>query len=703
MALAAKLRTAFAPDNSAHGPTPRVADDAEFAAASALLTTFREHLALLERQKMRLILERELDGKPADPRSSNDTNLRARVAALRADPPFTPATPGRAALPNAPSPTIAAALAIVDGAPMPPTLDHGAQLVEIARRHAAVRQAIFEQTEECDRITNEVSFRLCLEIQPRWDAAQVRMFRAAQALAAAAEHVKELRRDMIDAGIRPLSHVIKMAPVRSPLVLGSEEDWNSELAQWARLLKEWNLIGAIPSRMNSQRCAPSSKRSWPKRGSRWKRPGCSSVKREKRSRPFRSSGMRWTKPPRRSAERLPVRCMADFAAAMTRFVERKALSAWPWPWWKTPRRSLTTSKLRSRRLLSLPRHPNRPRNRPRRRNESDGWSLHPPPRPAGRRLLVPCDDRPFLSGESLGMKFIPQSQFHAAARAGQVRNVGVVCPIGKLLSTDDAGSRAVSFLFSDSSVDLMGDTISATGWDLGPFRRNPVVPFSHDTASPPIGRVPNVFSDGTSLRGDIEFATAEVYPFADTIFRLVQAGFVRACSVGFLPLEFSWSKDPDRPGGIDFKRQRLLEVSVCVLPANSNALVGAQASGIGTAAIARWADGAMRRGNNPLLSGAQLKSLHASASSGQRSVDPRSYAADLATYESAKDRLARAKARAARLGETAADRLARAEARATQLGLYVPPAAPTPEQEAEAQRRRYLAGYAGAAAALAWW
>jgi len=242
MALAAKLRTAFASDNAAHGPMPRVADDAEFAAASALLGLFRDHLALLERQRMRLIIERELDGRPADPRSPNDTSLRARLASLQADPPFTPATPGRAALPNAPSPAIAAALAIVDGAPMPPALDHGAQLAEIDRRHAAVRVGIFEATDECDRIANEVSFRLCLEVQPRWDAAQVRLFRAAQALATEAQVVKDLRRDMVDAGIRPLSHVIRMAPVRSPLFLGSEMDWNSEIAGWKRLLHSWGLL-----------------------------------------------------------------------------------------------------------------------------------------------------------------------------------------------------------------------------------------------------------------------------------------------------------------------------------------------------------------------------------------------------------------------------------------------------------------------------
>jgi hypothetical protein len=242
MALAAKLRTAFAQDDSPAARMPRVVDDARFAAASALLRTFTDHLALLERQRMRLILERELEGKAVDPRSANDAGLRARLASLRADPPLVPAASGRTPLPHAPSPAIAAAIAIVHGAPLAAVPDHGAQLAEIDRRHAAIREAIFEQTDECDRIANELSFKFCLELQPRWDAAQVRMFRAAQALASAAQHVRDLRRDMVDAGIRPLSQVIRMAPVRSPLVLGSEMDWNSELAGWKRLLDSWGLL-----------------------------------------------------------------------------------------------------------------------------------------------------------------------------------------------------------------------------------------------------------------------------------------------------------------------------------------------------------------------------------------------------------------------------------------------------------------------------
>jgi HK97 family phage prohead protease len=136
----------------------------------------------------------------------------------------------------------------------------------------------------------------------------------------------------------------------------------------------------------------------------------------------------------------------------------------------------------------------------------------------------------------------------------------------------------VRFLFSDGSVDRVGDTIDPQGWQLDSFRKNAVCLWAHDALSPPIGRVSNVFVDHRGLIGDIRFAEAEVYEFADTIFRLVINGYLSAVSVGFLPLEYDLSND--RPYGVDFMRQELLEVSVCPVPANSNALVAASMRGV---------------------------------------------------------------------------------------------------------------------------
>jgi HK97 family phage prohead protease len=146
-----------------------------------------------------------------------------------------------------------------------------------------------------------------------------------------------------------------------------------------------------------------------------------------------------------------------------------------------------------------------------------------------------------------------------------------------VLRAEENASRVVRWVFSDGSVDRVGDTIDPNGWDLTAYRANPVVLFAHNAEAPPIGRTVRVFSDGSRLIGDIEFAPREVSEFADDVYKLVTAGYLKAGSVGFVPISWKFSDDPDRPFGIDFSRQELLEFSVVPVPALPSALIAAQA------------------------------------------------------------------------------------------------------------------------------
>ncbi|WP_316234652.1 HK97 family phage prohead protease [Bradyrhizobium sp. SZCCHNR1020] len=146
----------------------------------------------------------------------------------------------------------------------------------------------------------------------------------------------------------------------------------------------------------------------------------------------------------------------------------------------------------------------------------------------------------------------------------------------------DGESRSVSFVFSDGSVDRYGDTINPRGWVLDAFNANPIALFGHDTSSVEnvIGRASNVRVEGDRLIGDIEFMSGDVNPNAEAVFQMVKAGFLRTVSVGFQPIEWVAAKDRSRPGGIDFKKQELVEISVVPVPANGNALSQAKAAGI---------------------------------------------------------------------------------------------------------------------------
>ena len=182
-------------------------------------------------------------------------------------------------------------------------------------------------------------------------------------------------------------------------------------------------------------------------------------------------------------------------------------------------------------------------------------------------------------------------QFRGELRAkrkpvGGVYRVSVAQPLPV-----DGAERTLRFCFSDNSVDRMNDTIAAAGWDLTDFLANPVALWAHDSSAPPIGGARNVGVEGDRLLGDIEFAPPETYAFADTIYRLVLGKFLRAVSVGFMPTRYAFvENDPERGFGIDFLEQSLLEISVCPVPANPNALQEARRKGIDTRPLVEWAE-----------------------------------------------------------------------------------------------------------------
>jgi HK97 family phage prohead protease len=190
-------------------------------------------------------------------------------------------------------------------------------------------------------------------------------------------------------------------------------------------------------------------------------------------------------------------------------------------------------------------------------------------------------------------KLLDQAAFHRLAQAGTAPAAAVQHVSDTRGRVVDEARRAIRFCYSDDSIDRMGDRIFATGWELEEFKRNSVALFAHDSAQPPIGRATNVQVEGSRLMGDIEFMAADLYPFADLVYRMAKDGWINAVSVGFLPLEWERSNDPARAGGLDFRRQSLLEISAVPVPANSNALTAAKRMGGRPAQLAQLRRGAL--------------------------------------------------------------------------------------------------------------
>ena len=133
----------------------------------------------------------------------------------------------------------------------------------------------------------------------------------------------------------------------------------------------------------------------------------------------------------------------------------------------------------------------------------------------------------------------------------------------------------VSFIASTANPDRYGDVINQRGWDLGKYRKNPVILLNHNANSLPIGRGEVDVVDG-QLIVDVEFDMDD--PQAKEIARKTKAGFLNAVSVGFNPIDatprnmLEKSHPAHGQSGQYFDRAELLEISIVTIPANGEAV-----------------------------------------------------------------------------------------------------------------------------------
>lgn len=133
----------------------------------------------------------------------------------------------------------------------------------------------------------------------------------------------------------------------------------------------------------------------------------------------------------------------------------------------------------------------------------------------------------------------------------------------------------LEFVLSDETVDRMGDVISAKGWDLAWFKKNPIALFGHSSDFP-IGKWANVRVEGGKLKGRLVLAAEGTSRRIDELRSLVEQGILRAVSVGFRPIESELVDDRNPYGGVRYLKQALLECSLVSVPANPAALAVAK-------------------------------------------------------------------------------------------------------------------------------
>lgn len=156
----------------------------------------------------------------------------------------------------------------------------------------------------------------------------------------------------------------------------------------------------------------------------------------------------------------------------------------------------------------------------------------------------------------------------------------------------------VEFVASDETLDCHGEIVRVAGWRFTHFQKNAPFVDSHDYSSITklLGQVIDFRVEKGQLVETVRYSR-EPYTLAEWAFKMVRDGFLRAVSVGFVPLRMATRWDQDQKDFLaqvaDLKldaqaaarlravylEQEQYELSQCVIGANPNALAKAYKAG----------------------------------------------------------------------------------------------------------------------------
>jgi len=140
------------------------------------------------------------------------------------------------------------------------------------------------------------------------------------------------------------------------------------------------------------------------------------------------------------------------------------------------------------------------------------------------------------------------------------------------------GERALNVTITTNDVDRSGDIVEPKGAKMTNYRKNPVVLMAHDYSGLPIGKATDITRGENGITAKVIFPAEGVYPLADTVYNLYKGKFMKAWSIGFIPIKSEDIVDEDKEkkgmfgGGRRYKTWELLEFSACSVPNNPFAL-----------------------------------------------------------------------------------------------------------------------------------
>jgi uncharacterized protein len=183
-------------------------------------------------------------------------------------------------------------------------------------------------------------------------------------------------------------------------------------------------------------------------------------------------------------------------------------------------------------------------------------------------------DNSVLLLDYLGVKKELTGIQKVAADVELVASVPFLMSNEQLKKNNEEKIEGFAWTLSTFDLDRFGERIDPQGWDFKQYCKNPIVEWSHRYDIPAIGKIESLFINDEGLHGLVIFNDKEYDHFGWSIGQRVKAGVIRAGSVGFRVLEIEIPSKEDSKDGTSliFRKQELLEFSICNVPANPWAL-----------------------------------------------------------------------------------------------------------------------------------
>jgi hypothetical protein len=189
----------------------------------------------------------------------------------------------------------------------------------------------------------------------------------------------------------------------------------------------------------------------------------------------------------------------------------------------------------------------------------------------------------------IAKKTTKKDAIHTLAVSKKPKTVDMTVPECKTLCTksgieyqDGYENRVLEYKITNETVDRYGDIVRAQGGDWSNYKKNPVINFAHDNSTFPVGNTIKLWHDKENKSwmawGLFMDERVDSTGRADTIFKMAKSGFMRACSIGFVPKEYKRPTTEEKATlgmpehGIEYVKWEGIEWSPCSVQANPDAL-----------------------------------------------------------------------------------------------------------------------------------